>query len=61
MVANNNDFKTTSKEWSYFTTVVRRGAPFDIVIDGLNLAYAIKSSLSSAIMQAKTVIIIIYV
>lgn len=31
--------KTTAKEWDEFETFVKEFGPFDLVIDGLNVAY----------------------
>lgn len=32
--------KTTAKEWASFENVLKEKGPFDIVMDGLNVAYS---------------------
>lgn len=41
VVAGNDIYlKTTPKEWESFVRVIEENGPFDIVVDGLNVAFA---------------------
>lgn len=37
--------KTTPQEWQSFERVIKENGPFDIVMDGLNVAYSNNSDL----------------
>lgn len=46
--------KTTPEEWKRFERVIEENRPFDIVMDGLNVAYLSKKNKGSVLTKLAT-------
>lgn len=49
--------KTTPKEWKEFEEVIQKSGPFDIVLDGLNVAYCANPDFNSRPTQNKSLFV----